>query len=173
MRRLLVATAVAVVTATVTAAGCNVSLSPGGGDELGSQRIERFLESDIPPGDGAATLDITKVRCPRRVVHGDTATFTCAVTVSDATVDVHVDQRGDELTRREAVLVVATVETFVQQQYEVQLGVGVTAECSPDALLAAEPGHEVECTATDIEGTAETAAVKVEDLDGTITVTLG
>ena len=161
-----------VLCALVAAAGCNISMSSGGDEALGSQRIERFLERDLPRGDTAEPIDVSTVRCPRRVVRGDTATFTCSVTVADAAVDVHVEQEGGALTRREAVLVVATVEAFVQQQYEVQLGVGVTVECSADALLAVTPGQAVECTAVDVEGTSQTATVSVEDLDGTITVAL-
>ncbi|MGQ0805621.1 MAG: hypothetical protein ACT4PI_17395 [Actinomycetota bacterium] len=156
----------------VAAAGCNISLSSGGDEALGSERIERFLERDLPQGDDAAPIDVSKVRCPRRVVEGDTATFTCSVALSEGGVTVHVEQEGDRLARREAVLVAATVEAFVQQQYEVQLGVGVTAECSTDVLIAAAPGKAVECTAVDVEGTSQTAKVNVEDLDGTVTVAL-
>ncbi|HUF85560.1 MAG TPA: hypothetical protein VMQ81_13335 [Acidimicrobiia bacterium] len=153
-------------------AGCNISLSSGGDEALGSQRIERFLERDLPQGEDPAPIEVSKVRCPRRVVDGETATFTCSVTVAEGAATVHVEQQGDRLARREAVLVVATVEAFVQQQYEVQLGVGVTAECSTEVLIAVAPGKALECTAVDIEGTSQTAEVKVEDLDGTITLAL-
>lgn len=170
MKRLLLLTLPAVL---VAVAGCNSSLSPGGDETLGSERIERFLERDLPQDAAAEPIDVSAVRCPRRVARGDTATFTCSVTVAGAAVDVHVEQRGRELSRREAVLVVATVEAFVQEQYEVQLGVGVTAECSTEALVAVAPGRAVECTAVDVEGASQTATVNVEDLDGTITVALG
>jgi hypothetical protein len=169
MKRLLLLTLPMVL---VAAAGCNVTLSSGGDEALGSERIERFLEHDLPQDAAADPIDVSGVRCPRRVVRGDTATFTCSVTVARAAVDVHVEQRDDELIRREAVLVVATVEAFVQQQYEVQLGVGVTAECSTEALVAVAPGRALECTAVDVEGASQTATVNVEDLDGTITVAL-
>jgi len=169
MRRLLLC---ALPVVMLVAAGCNVSLSSGGDEALGSERIERFLERDLPQGDDPAPIDVSKVRCPRRVVDGDTATLTCSVTVADGAVKVHVEQQGDRLARREAVLVVATVETFVQQQYEVQLGVGVTVECSTEALIAVAPRRALECTAVDVEGTTQTAKVNVEDLDGTITVAL-
>jgi hypothetical protein len=154
------------------AAGCNISLSSGGDEALGSERIERFLERDLPQGDDAAPIDVSAVRCPRRVEEGGTATFTCSVTLTEGAVTVHVEQHGDRLARREAVLVVATVESFVQQQYEVQLGVGVTAECSTDALIAVVPGKALECTAVDVEGTSQVAPVNVDDLDGNITVAL-
>ena len=153
------------------AAACNISSSSGGDEALGSERIERFLERDLPQ-EGAPKIDVTAVECPRRVERGGTTTFTCSITVGDGTVAVRVDQEGDRLTRREAVLVVATLETFVQQQYEVQLGVGVVAECSPDALVAAEPGGAVECTATDAEGATQTAQLLVDDLAGNVTVDL-
>ena len=164
MRRLLVWT-------LLGAAACNISSSSGGDDALGSERIERFLERDLPQ-EGAPKINVTAVECPRRVERGGTATFTCSITVDDGAATVRVDQKGDRLSRRDAVLVVATLETFVQQQYEVQLGVGVVAECSPDALVAAEPGSAVECTATDAEGTTQTAQLMVEDLDGNVTLDL-
>jgi hypothetical protein len=164
MRRLFL-----ILCTVVAAAACNSS--DGGDDTVGRARMQRFLERDLPP-EGAAPIEIDQVRCPRPAERGKTTTYTCSVTIQGALVEVHVDERNDELTRREAVLVVATLEAFVVQQYEAQLGVGVMAECSPDALLAVGPGESVACTATDAEGATQTAQVVVEDLDGTATLDL-
>lgn len=153
----------------VAAAAC--SSSDGGDETVSRTRIQRFLERDLPP-EGAAPIEIDQVRCPRRAERGKITTYTCSVTIQGTPVEVHVDERNEELTRREAVLVVATLEAFVVQQYEAQLGVAVTAECSPDALLAVDPGESVACTATDAEGATQTAQVVVEDLDGNVTLDL-
>ena len=165
MRRLFL-----ILCAVVAAAAC--SSSDGGDDDTVSRgRMQRFLERDLPQ-EGAAPVEIDQVRCPRPRERGQTTTYTCTVTIQGTPVEVHVAERNDELTRREAVLVVATLEAFVVQQYETQLGVGVMAECSPEALLAVDPGTSIPCTATDADGATQTAQVVVEDLDGNVSLDL-
>jgi Domain of unknown function (DUF4333) len=168
MRRTLALGSLLVV--AVAPAGCDINDSPGGGEALGAAPIERFLRTEF---EG---VDIGGVGCFRAVQHGDATTFACSVMVRGAEVEVHVERvegrRRERFTRREAILDVATIEAFVQQQFDTQLGLAMTVECSPAAVVAAKPGAVFECSAVDAGGTVRSVPVKVEDLDGTVTADL-
>jgi hypothetical protein len=168
MRRTLALGSLLVV--AVAPAGCDINDSPGGGEALGAAPIERFLRAEF---EG---VDVGGVGCSRAVERGDITTFDCSVMVKGAEVEVHVERfegrRRERFTRREAILDVATIEAFVQQQFDTQLGLAMTVDCSPDAVVAAKPGAVFECSAVDTGGTVRSVPVKVEDLDGTVTADL-
>jgi hypothetical protein len=155
----------------LVAAACDGGSSEGS-DDIEARQVRRFLDREL--NDGAVNpVTVTDVRCPRTVTRGETARATCRVTINETPVELDIERAANgRLARREAVVVVPTLEAFVAGQYDARLGLAVIVECGPEALLAIEPGATVECTATDAEGAAVTAVATVEDLDGLVTVAL-
>jgi len=165
MRRL---TPVLVLAASAAfTAGCDFSTSSGGDDKLGAARIESFLQEEF------RGIEVTGVQCSELDERDGTQQFRCAATVMGAPIELNVEAADeDRLVRTEAVLDVAKVEAFVVQQYDEQVGVTVTAECSADPVLVATPGDVVDCTVVDSAGTSQAPRVTVENLDGDISLEL-
>lgn len=152
-------------------AGCSGG-SPEEDDALKPREVRRFLDRDL--NEGAITpVEVGDARCPRTVTKGNTARASCQVTVNGTSVELTMERSGKgRLSRREAVIVVPSLEGFVAGQYDARLGLSVVVECGPEELLAVEPGATIECTATDADGAAVAPVVTVEDLDGLVSVAL-
>jgi hypothetical protein len=156
----------------LVAAGCNGGGSSDKSDDLRPRQVRRFLERDINEG-AVNPVEVTDVRCPQTVTRRNTARAACQVTINGTPVEVNIERSGNgRLSRREAVIVVPSLEAFVAGQYDARLGLAVIVECGPEELLAIEPAATIQCTATDADGVAVTPVVTIEDLDGLVTVAL-
>ncbi|HKA92721.1 MAG TPA: DUF4333 domain-containing protein [Acidimicrobiia bacterium] len=144
-----------------------------GSSTLDSKEVESTIRVQLRKDFTGAPVGQTK--CPADVKKKTGKQFTCTASVSGEAVPITVTQTdrdpGYRALREVAVLDVAKVQSFVQTQYDQQVGVQVTASCAPGkSVLVARPQTMIPCTVTDSQGTADTVQVLVSDTAGNVKI---
>ena len=144
-----------------------------GSSTLDSKEVEGTIRAQLRKDFRGAPVGPTK--CPEDVKRKAGKQFTCTATVSGEPVPITVTQTerdpGYRALREVAVLDVAKVQSFVQMQYDQQVGVQVTASCAPGkTVIVARPQTQIPCTVTDSQGTTDTVQVLVSDTAGNIKI---
>jgi hypothetical protein len=150
-----------------------IAACSGGSSTLDSKEVESTIRAQLRKEFAGAPVG--QAKCPGNVKKKTGKQFTCTVTVSGEPVPITVTQTdrdpGYRALREVAVLDVGKVQNFVQMQYDQQVGVQVTATCSPGkAVIVARPQTMIPCTVTDSQGTTDTVQVLVSDTAGNIKI---
>jgi hypothetical protein len=150
-----------------------VACSSGSGT-VDSKEVEHTIRTQLRRDFVGAPIGPAK--CPNNVKRKTGKQFTCTATVGNEPVPITVTQTerdpGFRALRAVAVLDVTKIQSFVQMQYDQQVGVQVTASCAPPGktVLVARPQTQIPCTVTDSQGTTDTVQVLVSDTAGNIKI---
>ena len=158
----------ALASAVAVVAACS-----GGSSTVDSKAVETTIRAELRKDFAGAPVG--RAKCPDNVKKNAGKQFTCTATVSGAPVPISVTQTdrdpGYRTLREVAVLDVAKVQSFVQMQYDQQVGVQVTAACAPGkSVLVVRPQTQIPCTVTDSQGTTDTVQVLVSDTAGNVKI---
>jgi len=150
-----------VVMAVVVLAAC------GGGKDLDTRKVERFIGEDA-----AARLEVlaVSVSCPSTVDAGKDKTFTCTAKAPDSVdVDVKVRQKDEKgnvswkINARSTSEVVESIEQGIQKQKKTT----VTADC-PD-IIPIRKGASFTCVVSDEKGGESEVTIVETDDEGSVT----
>lgn len=150
-----------------------VAACSGGPGTVDSKAVEGTIRGQLRKDFAGAPVG--RAKCPGKIKKQTGKQFTCTAKVSGEAVPVTVTQTnrdpGYRALREVAVLDVAKVQTFVEMQYDQQVGVQVTASCAQGrAVIVARPQTMIPCTVTDSQGTSDTVQVLVSDTAGNIKI---
>jgi hypothetical protein len=150
-----------------------LSACSGGSSTVDTKEVEGTIRAQLRKDFAGAPVG--QAKCPENVKKKAGKQFTCTATVSGEPVPVTVTQTerdpGYRALREVAVLDVAKVQSFVQMQYDQQVGVQVTASCAPGkSVIVARPQTMIPCTVTDSQGTTDTVQVLVSDTAGNVKI---
>jgi hypothetical protein len=150
-----------------------VAACSGGSSTVDAKQVETTIRSQLRKDFPGAPVGPAK--CPANVKKKTGKQFACTASVSGEPVPITVTQTdrdpGYRAVREVAVLDVAKVQSFVQMQYDQQVGVQVTASCAPDkSVIVARPQTQIPCIVTDSQGTTDTVQVLVSDTAGNIKI---
>ena len=150
-----------------------VAACSGGSSTVDAKQVEATIRSQLRKDFPGAPVG--RAKCPVNIKKKTGKQFACTASVSGEPVPIIVTQTDRDPVyrpvREVAVLDVAKVQTFVQMQYDQQVGVQVTASCAPDKrVIVARPQTQIPCTVTDSQGTTDTVQVLVSDTAGNIKI---
>jgi hypothetical protein len=159
MRRGVLATVI--LAAAILAAACGDD--GGAGGSTNGQLVD-LLTPTFPNTDVSAD-------CP-----DDTSgKFDCDVTIGSDQITVPVEEVDGNVELTAAVVNAGDVERKIETQYNKDEGGAASAECgdSPDTTALVEKvGATFTCDVTPSDGAATEATVSVDNLDGSVTITL-
>ena len=146
----------------------------GGADTLDGKQVQRTIVAQLRRDFAGAPIGAAK--CPKEIKRKAGKSSACIATVANQPVPITVTQTKSDsryrVVREVAVLDVGKVQGFVQMQYDQQVGVQVTASCSPpgQTIVVAKPQTTIPCTVTDSVGGTDTVQVRVDDTAGNISI---
>lgn len=154
--------------ALLVVAGCSAA------PQMDSAGVEDAITTELQPHLEPATIDT--VDCPDDVPVGSGSTFTCAVTVAEATFDVDVTQQdtqgGIEFAPTEVVIVTGMIEedldTRLHEAYDEPGNVmDLDVDCAGPAVRVVEVGDTFDCEIT-ADATVFVERVEITDESGTV-----
>ena len=136
---------------------------------IDGRRLAKAVRTTVTPQ--LAGLQVTAVRCPRRVTAKVGTTAVCDVTASGLNLQMLVtatDRRGGvTVASTQAVIPTAAAVTFVQNNTTVP----ATVDCGEAPWIVRPPGQTFSCTATFPEGQVQQVLVSVTDVAGNVAIT--
>lgn len=154
----------------VAVSGALLVGSPAGAaaPEIDGRRLARAVRATVTPQ--LTGLEVTAVRCPKRVRAKAGATAVCDVTASGLILQMLVtatDRRGGvTVASTQAVIPTTAAVAFVQSNATVP----ATVDCGEAPWIVRPPGQTFSCTATFPEGQVQQVLVSVTDVAGNVAI---